>query len=383
MSTSPSSEVAGQRPPVRVIYFITELSVGGAQVALYNLVSGLDQKKYAQSVVCLYNGDKLIGQKIASLGIPVIDLGMRHKLRLDAFWRLYRLLRKNQPDILYTWMFHANIPGRVIGRLGGVRTIVSSEHTMGQEGLTRRWLDRMTSRFADRIICVSQGIANFGSKVIGFPPEKLVVIPNGIDLEIYTSLPSQAQARARYNLPEKDILIGAVGRPRPVKGYAVLLKAFFQISEVHPQAHLVFVGEGPDKMQLAKQAAQAGLAESVTFLGDQENIPGLLPALDILAMPSLHEGLGIVALEAMAAGLPVVGTRVGGIPEAVIDGVTGYLVPPSDASALSEALLRLIEDQILRQQLGEAGRKYVYEHFSEGDVRKKTEDLFAELLLRH
>jgi sugar transferase (PEP-CTERM/EpsH1 system associated) len=369
-----------QGSTIKVFYFITELSIGGAQIALYNLVSCLDRDRYEQTVICLYNGDKFVGQQIGSLGIPIIDLGMRNKLRVDAFWRLYLLLRQTHPDILYTWMFHSNIPGRIIGRLAGVQHIISSEHTMGQEGRGRRWLNRLTSPFADRIICVSQAIADYARQVIGLPGEKLVVIPNGIDLDKFTNLPSKNQARLRFHLPEGQVIIGAIGRPRPVKGYAILLQAFIQIANERPQTHLVFVGDGPDKKALAAKAAEAGLIECVTFLGDQADIPGLLPAFDILAMPSVNEGLGIVALEAMAAGLPVMGTRVGGIPEVVVEGETGLLVPPSDAPALTEALLGLIDDSGLRRRFGEAGRRYVCDHFSEQNVRLKTENLYTELL---
>jgi sugar transferase (PEP-CTERM/EpsH1 system associated) len=371
---------ANQRSTIKIFHFITELSIGGAQVALYNLVSCLDRERYEQAVICLYNGNKRIGQQIIALGIPVYDLEMRNKFRLDAFWRLYQLLGQSQPDILYTWMFHANIPGRIIGRLVGIHHIISSEHTMGQEGRGRRWLNRLTSPLADRIICVSHAIATYATQVIGIPADKLVVIPNGIDLEKYTNLPSQNQARTRFGLPQKEFIIGAIGRLHPVKGYSTLLQAFIQIARERLQTHLLFVGEGPDRQKLAAQAARAGLSERVTFLENQVDIPGLLPGLDVLAMPSLHEGLGIVAIEAMAAGLPVVGTRVGGIPEVVIDGESGLLTPPSDAQALAEALLRLINDPDLRKRLGLAGRAHVYAHFSQQTVLLKTENLFSELL---
>ncbi len=362
------------------MYFITELSVGGAQVALYNLLACLQGDTHQAVVACLYNGDKLIGQRISALGVPVYDLGMPNKLRLDAFWRLFNLLRQTRPDILYTWMFHANIPGRLVGRLAGVPHIISSEHTMGQEGGGRRWLNRLTAPLADRIVCVSQGIVDYAVEVIGLPKEKLALIPNGIDLEKYAALPSQAEARLRQHLPEEQIIVGAIGRPRPVKGYGILRQAFQQIAERRPNTHLVFVGDGPDKETLAAQAARSGLAQRVTWMGDQTDIPGLLPAFDILAVPSIYEGLGIVALEAMAAGLPVVGSRVGGIPEVVIEGETGLLVPAGDVSALAAALTRLVNDPDLRRRLGEAGSARVCERYSQQSVREKTLTMYSELL---
>ena len=251
---------------------------------------------------------------------------------------------------------------------------------MGQEGLLRRWLDRLTAPLADRVICVSQEVAQFASGVIGLPASKLIVIPNSIDPARFESLPTQTQARHHYNLPEQALIIGAIGRPRPVKGYSILLQSFGMIVSSNPIARLFFVGDGPDKKDLMDQAALSNLSEHVIFLSDQEDIPGLLPALDILAIPSLYEGMPNVALEAMAAGLPVVGTRVGGTPEVIIDGETGLLVPASDAWALAGALLRLIENPELRQRFGQAGRKRVCEHFSQQSLRVRTENLYNELL---
>lgn len=198
-----SNEPAGSTHRIKVFQFITELSAGGAQTALYNLLACLDQEKYDIKVACLYNGDGLSARRIATLGIPVADLGMTRKFRLDAFWRLFWLLKQDQPDILQTWMFHANIPGRLVGRAAGVRHIISSERTMGQEGLLRRWLDRLTAPLADRVICVSQEVAQFASGVIGLPASKLIVIPNSIDPARFESLPTQTQARHHYNLPEQ------------------------------------------------------------------------------------------------------------------------------------------------------------------------------------
>lgn len=366
---------------IKVTHFITELSTGGAQSALFRLLSQLDRSRFMPSVVCLYNGDGAMAKQIRELGITVTELGMTSKARLDAFGRFYRLLRQEQPLILHSWMFHANIPGRVVGRLARVPIIISSERTMGQEGQVRRRLNRLTTPLANRVICVSERVAEFAAHEIGIPAQKLVVVPNGIDLTHYCSLPSQAKARTAFNLPAEGPIIGAIGRPRPVKGYNFLLDAWVQVTQAHPDAHLLFVGDGPDQFALQAQAKQLGLQERVTFLGDQLNIPHLLPALDLLALPSLHEGMPNVALEAMAASLPVVATAVGGTPEVVIDGETGILVPSRDAIALAEALSALINDPIKAKAMGHAGRQRIETHFSLTTTVQQTELLYDALLL--
>ncbi len=366
--------------PVPLIHFITELSIGGAQMALLRLLTALDRNLFAPAVVCLYNGDGVIAKNIRALGVPVIDLGMTHKYRLDAFIRLYQMLRREHPAIIHTWMFHANLPGRVVGCLAGVPIIISSERTMGQEGRLRRVLNRGTVSLSDCVICVSQRVADYAAQTIELPQTKLFVIPNGVDLTDFASMPAQEQVRAAFRLPAQALIIGAIGRPRPVKGYGILLDAFSRVAAAHPNAHLVFVGQGPGRPALIAQANRLGFSTRLTFIDDQISIARILPALDLLALPSLWEGMPNVALEAMAASLPVVATTVGGTPEVVVDGETGLLVPPRDPDALAKAILHLLGDPGLRLRMGQAGRERVEKHFAISETVRKTEALYQKLL---
>jgi glycosyltransferase involved in cell wall biosynthesis len=383
---------------IKITHLITELSIGGAQMALLRLLSGVNRECFAPSVVCLYNGDGAVAQQIRALGIPVTDVGMTSKARLDAFGRLFRLLRQQQPQILHTWMFHANIPGRLLGRLLGVPIIISAERTMG-EGQIRRRLNRLTAHLADSVICVSERVAQFVADEIGIASQKLVVVPNGIDLSQFADLPTQEEARKAFNLPSQGTIVGAIGRPRPVKGYNFLIEAWaappaarglgdywargrpFAPLGGQRGAYLLFVGDGPDQPALKAQAQQLGLGERVIFMGDQSKIPHLLPALDILALPSLQEGMPNVALEAMAASIPVVGTAVGGTPEVVIDGETGLLVPARDVTALANALATLMGDPARAKMMGKAGRERVEKRFSLKTTVQQTEALYDALLL--
>jgi sugar transferase (PEP-CTERM/EpsH1 system associated) len=382
----------------KVFHFITELSTGGAQFALYRLLSGLDRDVFTLRVACLYHGDGSVAQRIRALDIPVTDLRMTTKWRWDAFARLYRLLRREKPDILHTWLFHANIPGRVLGRLAGVPRIISSERTMEMESRPRRWLNRLTSPLPDRVTCVSQSVARFAAHTIGLPSEKLVVIPNGIPISQFTNLPTSARARAALCLPLHTPLIGTVSRAHPVKGLDVLLEAFArllhsptdaqQISNLtnirpfvsSPLADLLIVGDGPQLGALQAQAVGLGLGERVHFLGSRNDVPQVLAALDVFVLPSLHEGMPNAILEAMAAGLPVVATAVGGAPEVVVDGVSGLIVPPRDPLALADALSRLLDDAALRDRMGAAGRQRVEENFSQARMVRETERLYQELM---
>ncbi len=364
---------------LKVIHLITELDRGGAQTALYRLLAHSDRQRYAFHVLCLYNGDKVVAQQIRQLGIPVTDLGMSRQWRMDALWRLYQILRQERPFLLHTWMFHANIPGRVLGRLAGVPAIISAERTMGQEGRFRRLLNRLTGNLPDSIICVSQQVADFAASEIGLPRARLTVIRNGIDLAQFDNLPDRPTARAESGLPPQGRIIAAIGRPRPVKGFAYLLDAFARIAATYPDLHLLFVGDGPEKRPLQAAAQQLPCANHILFLGDQQEIPRLLAGVDVLVLPSLWEGLPNVVLEAMAAGLPVVATAVGGTPELLIPNETGLLVPPRDPGALAEAICQLLDHPEWAAQMGQNGRQRVAEQFTIERMVEQTEALYEQL----
>jgi sugar transferase (PEP-CTERM/EpsH1 system associated) len=364
------------RSSQRILHLITELDIGGAQKALARLLSHLDRKRFSPHVACFYNGQEMVAQEIRKLGIPVTNLGMITKWRWDAFWRLYFLLRRERPTILHTWMFHANIPGRVLGRLANVPIVISSERTMGQESPWRYRLNRVTHPLADRITCVSQQVEDFVVGQIGIPRDKTVVIPNGIDVKHFKNLYKDNKMRSTYHLPRDVPVIGTVTRLNRVKRLDVLLQAIELLQETHG----VIVGEGPEHEYLKAQATRLGLSERISFTGHQRDVRPWLAAFDIFVLSSDWEGMSNALLEAMAAGLPVVATAVGGTPEVVVEGETGFLVPPRDPEALAEAILRLLRDPDLRRRMGEAGRKRVAEHFSVEQMVQKTEALYEHLV---
>jgi glycosyltransferase involved in cell wall biosynthesis len=366
---------------VKVMHLITELSTGGAQVALRRLLTNCDRQRFDMQVACLYNGDGAVGQQIRQASIPVHDLKMRAKTDIKAFSRLFHLLRREKPHILHTWMFHANFSGRISGRIARVPIIISAERTMGQEKWMRRRLDKATAYLADRVVCVSQATAIYAAQVIGIPESKLAVIPNGVDLADFDHLPDVDLARAAWNLPAQGVIIGAVGRLHAVKGFTYLLEAFARLAPDFPQATLLLVGDGPDRSILEQLAARYRLSQRVTFMGEQTDVPSFLAALDVLALPSLHEGMPNVVLEAMAAGLPVVASHTGGVPEVVVHGETGWLVAAADQGALCKAIFNLLNDPSRAQAMGKAGRQRVERLFNLADTISITEILYEQLMI--
>lgn len=358
-----------------ILYLITELSVGGAQTVLLRLLRGLDRRRFRPAVACLYNGQGSVAQQIRALGIEVFDARMRGKADLGALFRLYRHIRRTRPTILHAHLFHANLPARALGRLAGVPIIICTEHTMAMEPRWRYRLNRWTVGLADRVVAISANVRDFCRTQIGLPEEKLVLIPNGVELP-ELPLPTAREARAALGLPPDGLLLGAVSRLDPAKGIDVLLEALVQVED----ASLVVVGDGPQRAALETLAARLGLSARVHWAGFQQDAVRLLPAFDLFVQPSVYEGLPTTVMEAMAAGLPVVATAVGGTPEVVVDGVTGRLVPPRDPAALAAAIHALLHDPDRRRTMGQAGRERVAQHFSVEQMVRRTERLYDELL---
>jgi glycosyltransferase involved in cell wall biosynthesis len=368
--------VTDQPEPKRVLYLITELYVGGAERSLARLLAGLDRDRFAPAVACLYGSDGAVGADIRALGVPVHDLGMSHKWRLDALWRLYRLLCRERPAILHTLLFHANLLGRVIGRLAGVPIVINSERTMGMESGWRYRLNRLTQHLVDRVVCVSQQVADFVAGEVGIRRAKVVVIPNGVNLGAMTDLPGGETARARLSLPVSGPLVGTVARLDPVKRLDVFLQALALLDGIPA----VLVGYGPEQVRLEAMAQQLGVADRVLLAGYQRDVRPWLAALDLFVLSSDWEGMSNALLEAMAAGLPVVATATGGTTDVLVDGETGLLVPPGNPTALADSIRRLLSDAELRATMGQAGRRRVAEHFSVKQMVGRTQALYESLL---
>lgn len=370
-----------QVSPVKILYLITDLKFGGAQTVLIQLLKHLDRQKYQPLVACLFGGDSPVGSQLQALNIPVIDLRMSAWWRLDALWRLYQLLRRERALIVHSSLFHANVSARIIGRLAGVPIVITWRQNVSLGSQWREWFNKISAPLDDRVVAVSALTRQAEIQASGVRPDKVAVIHNCIDVDPYARRDPQiaSQVREGLGIPSKAFLIGTVGRLHPQKGQHQLLLAFAEIHQEIQEAWLLVVGCGDLRAKLENQAKTLEISKRAVFAGIRTDIPDVLSALDVFVLPSLWEGLPLALLEAMATGLPVVATRVGGNPEVVIHGETGILVPPNDPRALAQAV-HTLHDPSPRMRMGQAGKARVREHFSAGQIVPKMEALYAQAL---
>jgi glycosyltransferase involved in cell wall biosynthesis len=292
------------------------------------------------------------------------------------------MLRRVRPAILHASLFHANLCGRLLGRLSGVPIVITWRHSVEIGGQWRERINRWTARLDDRAVAVCELVRQAEIVRGGAPAGRVVTVYNGVDVDRFSAKEPQVVERVRraLGIPVDALLLGTVGRHSPEKDLANLLAAMVAVRDHVPTAWLVLVGGGELRGQLETQVRSLGLSDAVVFAGVRDDVPEILAALDLFVLPSRWEGLPLAVLEAMAARLPVVATAVGGVPEVVVDGLTGLLVPPGDPPALAGALLSLARDAGRRRAMGQAGYERVREHFAMAQMARAMERLYEELL---
>lgn len=366
----------------KILYLITGLHVGGAEMVLYRLLKKLNREKYEPVVVSIIPIVG-IGERIEEEGIKILSLNAKFKCNPLIIWRVISIIKKEKPQILHSFLFHANFLGRVIGKLRNVPIIISSIHSEYFGGILREKLLKWTDRFCNITTIVSKGAAERMIDLKVVSKNKLKVIYNGIDLENFPfrKLEARTKIRKELNIEENKKILISVGRLHEAKGCPYLIKAMKILKEKYPHILLIVLGEGPEGKKIEEQIKELKLEKNILLLGQKENISEYLNASDVFVMPSLWEGLPIALLEAMACGLPVVATRVGGVPEVVEDGKSGFLVELKNPRGLAEKIIKTLEmSEEERKKMGERGRKIVEKKFSIEQMVKEYENLYQELL---
>jgi len=328
-----------------VFYLITELDVGGAERTLYELATRLDRTRFAPTVGCL-TGRGPLGRRLEEKGVEVIYFDMRSAFDVGAWKRLRRTLRERKPDILHTFLFHANFVGRLAARGSDIEKVISAVR-VEEPRWTHLWGERLTRRWVDVVTCVSESARLFTHEKTGYPLDKLVTIPNGIDVARFDE---QVAVPAEWNLPTDAPVVAVIGRLDDQKDPLLMLKAARLVRERAPKVVFAFAGDGPLASACRGRSEEMGLGGGVRWLGWIPDVRALLQRAACLALSSRWEGMPNAVLESMAAGIPAAAFGVGGTSELIVHNSTGLLTTPGDIAALGSAIYELITNP------GRAGR---------------------------
>jgi len=372
------------QPPL-VVHLIYRLDIGGLETLLVDTINRMPAHAYRHAVVCLTDYTDF-AQRITRPGVELYALHKPPGLGLSAHARLFKLLRRLRPAVLHTYNL-GTIEYHATALLAGVPVRVHAEHGRDAgdpQGLNRKHnlLRRALVPVIDRYIPVSRDLDRWLQDVVGIPAAKRRLIDNGADTERFRPAPVAADAREPWQ--DDDVfVIGTVGRLQDVKHHAGLIDAFALLRKLVPEhqhrLRLVLVGDGPLRARLEQQIVEAGLQDCVFLAGARSDVAPAMRTLSLFALSSIAEGTPVTMLEAMASGLPVVSTAVGGIPDLVVDGATGSLVPARDPQAMAEALAAYVRAPALARAHGAAGRARIERHYSVSAMLAAYIDLYDGL----
>jgi len=362
-------EPASSLDRLRVLYLIDSLGSGGAEHLLAAYLRHLPGLGIDPTVAALQDrGGNPTAPVIEAMGIPVLDLGIERLRQPGAYRDVGRVIDREAPDLVHTQLEFASVLGAPAAASRGI-PVISTLHTLeepapwSRAGLRMRLMARSLRRHAGLVVAVSEHARRHHLRHLRLDPAAVKTIHNGIEIgSFHSGGPDRAAVRSELGIPAGANLIVVVAVLRPPKGIDLLLRAMPAIIRDAPAAHCLVVGDGEARSALQGMAADLGIADRVTFAGNRADVPRMLAAADLFVLPSLTEALPTVVAEAMAAGLPVVATTVGGTPE-MVDDTTGTLVAPGDVPGLGEAVVQMLGDPAAAARCGRRGAAVASERF--------------------
>lgn len=381
--------------PIRVCRIIGRLNIGGPARHAILLTQGLRAYGYETVLVVGREGasegnlhDLAAEKGVKPLILPQLGREVRPHRDGAALLTLVRLLRRLRPDIVHTHTAKAGALGRVAAKLAGVPIIIHTFHGHVLDGYFNRGatrfflgIERYLAAITTKVLTVSDGQRRDLLRLGIGRPETVGVMPLGLELDGFLrSDLRRGEVRRRLGISMETPLIGIIARLAPIKDHATFLEAASELRKSHPDIRFLIVGDGERRSHLEQQAHALGLSDCIHFVGWQRDLEPIYADLDLVVLSSLNEGTPLSLIEAMAAGLPVVATKVGGVPDLVADGKTGLLVPPKDPMAMSRAVDTLLGDANRRRQMGRMGRDAVYPLYSNAALIDRMHRLYSALL---
>lgn len=369
--------------PIKVFQMALSMKAGGLERVVHGLASRLSGNGMEIHVGCLDEGGALLDD-LAARGIPTRVFGKKPvPLDWGLVVRLRRYLRQEGITLLHSHNTGCMLYGALAAAANrGVR-VVHTDHGRSDPDSLKVFLEeRLACRGCRRVVAVSHPLARYLEAKVRIPREKIEVILNGVDLERFRLSGGDRSFRQRFlresDWDGEDVVLGLTARMDPVKNLPWLVRAFSRLAADHPRVRLLLLGDGPDRETVRRLVAELGLESKVRLVSWSDDIAAYYHCMDILVLCSLSEGTSMTVLEAMASGLPVVASRVGGNPELVADGQTGWLFDPDAEDQFLEHLIPLIAQPDLRRAMGRRGRERVEAHFSLGEMLSRYARLYRQ-----
>ncbi len=370
---------------IKIVHFLNSKVRGGVENHVLLLLKYIDRKRFDPVVVCPSELAAILGKELAEMDVSVFELEVKSPFDFKDMLRFVSFLRREKIDIVHAHLFNASRASHFLAKLAGVPITIETNHVREawRKGTLKTWyaIDRLFARFTDCIIAVSKANAIYLSDVKGIAAGKVRVVQNGIDTRAFDSdTASSSSIRAALGIAEDAPLISVIARLEPQKGHIYLLEAIPEIVKRFPEVVFLLAGDGALASELKTQAARLKIERNIIFAGFRSDAEQLLRASDIFLLPSLWEGLPLVAIEASAVGVPVIATAVDGTPEVVKDGETGLLIAPRNPVAITEAVLKLLDNPQEARRMGQHGAGFVRAHFDIGLQVKGTEAIYNALI---
>jgi glycosyltransferase involved in cell wall biosynthesis len=392
--------------PLKVIHIITRLDWGGSARNTMLTVLGHHRSRFLPVVVAGHIGSwtaqggsqatEANCQALNTAGvqwhlIPTLTREVNPVKDIRTLWNLVRLFRRERPDIVHTHTSKAGILGRLAAWVAGVPIVIHTPHGhvfYGHFGKVLSWafmtIERMFARGTSKIITLTELEKRDHLQCDVGREGQFRSVFSGIDVaQFRAASKTRGENRSRLGYLDEHIVVGSVGWLTPIKGHQYLVEAMATLKPQYPTLQCLIIGSGPLETELMQLADEKGVATAIRFLGYTQDIPSYLSAMDIFVLPSLNEGMGRALIEAMAVGLPVVATNVGGIPAVVQDGTTGLLVAPGNSHAVAEAIERYLQDPEWTQRIGAAARGHITEKFDVSSLIQGVESVYEEALEEH
>lgn len=365
----------------RVVHIIDRLPPDGAERLLCELLQ-YRSNRFDYSVLCLVEGGEF-EQIIRDMGVPIVILGKKPGVDFRMLWRLWRWLRTARPQVVHTHLFTADTWGRLAARLALVPQVYSTVHSVNTwQGRVHKLVDRVLALVSTRLIACTGLVAEKLINSDGVASDKVITLANAVDLNRFRNV-KPVDLQRTFSFESGVPVIAVLGRLEPVKGQAFLIRCLSVLRDSGVEANCLIIGDGPDRTSLEEQVGELGLGGRVAFAGFRRDVPELLAAIDILAIPSQWEGLPMALLEAMALSRCVVAHSVGGIPDVMTNDIDGVLVPAGNVALMKGALQRAVEDGTLRKRLGEAAGQRIKQHYSAEVLSAAYEEIYISDMARN